>query len=43
MLSGKKSEVKGGQSDLLASAIFSNSFSLRFAICQGDISWGGVS
>lgn len=36
LLSGKKDEVLGGQSDL-ASPVFSDSFSLRFWICQGDI------
>ena len=38
----EESKVQGGQSDLLNSTIFSNSFSLRFAIWQGAIFWGTV-
>ena len=35
--------VRDGQSGLLASAIFSNSFSLRDSICQGAVFWDSVS
>ena len=32
-----------GQSDLPVSAVFSNSFSLKYSICQGAIFWGSMS
>lgn len=32
-----------GQGDLSVSAFFSNFFSLKYSICQGDIFWGSVS
>ena len=40
------SETKGeggGQNDLLTSAIFSNSFSFRYLICQSNILWSSTS
>lgn len=41
LLSGK---AKGeGQSDRLASAVFSDPFSLRPKICQCAVFWGGVA
>lgn len=33
----------GGQSDLLPSAVFSNSFGLKYSMCQGAIFWSSVS
>lgn len=35
--------VDRGQSDFPASAIFLNSFSLKYSVCQGAIFWGNVS
>ena len=37
LLLGEKDKWRGGQSDLLASAVFSDSFSSRHLMCQGAI------
>ena len=37
LLSEKKGEEGEGQSDLPASAIFLNSFNLRYSVCQGAV------
>lgn len=39
----KKAEGEGGQSDLSASVIFSNSFSVKYSIYQSAVFGGSVS
>lgn len=36
-------KVREIQRDFPASAVCSNIFSLKYSVCQGAISWGGVS
>lgn len=43
LFQGRKASGGGGQSYFPTSAIFSNSFKLKYSICQGAIVWVSMS